>query len=351
MPPFLSVVVPVYNVELYIEQLIDSFAGFDRLSVEFVFVEDCSTDGTAALLSRAFADLGPTARIIRHAKNGGLSAARNTGLAEARGEYVWFIDSDDVVNAAEIATWYDVLRREQPDVILFDYLDFGEADIVELSGQPQFSKGLVYWSPRPRSTVPGAMAEPNRLMEQALRDLRLHAWSYCFRRALLPADPFPAGRVYEDIATIPGLLHEVKTAYYHPRSMILYRNRLDSISKKPVARRDLDLAHAMERDWHRLKSRFRTESERTAYLGAWLKTLLWAINNLHKNGHIRDREVFAEYASAWRSYRRAAGWRHLNAIRNLPPRRTPRTIAASAAMTLSPRLLIRMLDVAMPSAS
>ncbi|MDH6225392.1 MULTISPECIES: glycosyltransferase family 2 protein [Streptomyces] len=90
----LSVIVPFYNVRQYAPDTLRSLEANARPDVEFLLVDDCSTDETPALLERAERDL-PGARLLRHERNRGIAAARNTGLEAARGRYVTFLDGDD----------------------------------------------------------------------------------------------------------------------------------------------------------------------------------------------------------------------------------------------------------------
>ncbi|GHH77755.1 glycosyl transferase [Streptomyces sulfonofaciens] len=90
----LSVIVPFYNVQQYAPDTLRSLRANAREDFEFIFVDDCSKDGTPDVLERAARDL-PGARLIRHEQNGGLATARNTGIDAARGAYLTFLDGDD----------------------------------------------------------------------------------------------------------------------------------------------------------------------------------------------------------------------------------------------------------------
>src|SRR5205085_2446307 len=93
--PRVSVVVPIYNVEHYLEECLESLAAQTFQDLEVVMVDDGSTDGSAAI-AEAFAARDPRFKLMTR-PNGGLSAARNTGLEAATGEFLAFVDSDDVV--------------------------------------------------------------------------------------------------------------------------------------------------------------------------------------------------------------------------------------------------------------
>ncbi|EXU66829.1 MULTISPECIES: glycosyltransferase family 2 protein [Streptomyces] len=90
----LSVIVPFYNVQTYAPDTLRSLRANAREDFEFILVDDCATDGTPEILERAERDL-PGAVYVRHEKNGGLATARNTGLDNATGEYIAFLDGDD----------------------------------------------------------------------------------------------------------------------------------------------------------------------------------------------------------------------------------------------------------------
>ncbi|PJE95688.1 glycosyl transferase [Streptomyces carminius] len=92
--PKLSVIVPFHNVQDYAPDTLRSLAANARPGTEFILVDDCSTDATGEILERAAAGL-PRARLLRHEENRGISAARNTGIDAAEGDYLTFLDGDD----------------------------------------------------------------------------------------------------------------------------------------------------------------------------------------------------------------------------------------------------------------
>ncbi|OEV32024.1 glycosyl transferase [Streptomyces nanshensis] len=90
----LSVIVPFYNVQSYAPEAIRSLRANAREDIEFILVDDCSTDATPEILEEAERELSG-AVLVRHEQNGGLATARNTGLDASRGRYVTFLDGDD----------------------------------------------------------------------------------------------------------------------------------------------------------------------------------------------------------------------------------------------------------------
>lgn len=111
----LSIIVPVYNVEKYIKECIDSLLKVPLDDMEIIVVNDGTKDKSIELLS-CYTD--ERIKII-HRVNGGLSSARNTGLDEAKGEYILFIDSDDfIINQDSIINMINIAEKNKCDVII-----------------------------------------------------------------------------------------------------------------------------------------------------------------------------------------------------------------------------------------
>ena len=128
----ISVVVPIYNVEPYVADCLES-VGRQTMAegVECILVDDCGGDRSMAL-AEAFVEAykgDVTFRIIHHERNRGPSAARNTGVAEARGKYVYFLDSDDWITPDCLRLLYDAAERSRADVAIADFEVVGGSDV------------------------------------------------------------------------------------------------------------------------------------------------------------------------------------------------------------------------------
>ena len=123
----ISVIIPVYNVEKYLAQCVDSVLTQTCTDWEAILVDDGATDSSGRMCDE-YVLQDPRIRVI-HKENGGLSAARNTGLRAARGEYVYFLDSDDYIEPNTLALLLETAEREQADVVFFDgYVFFDECE-------------------------------------------------------------------------------------------------------------------------------------------------------------------------------------------------------------------------------
>ncbi|GAA2715863.1 glycosyltransferase family 2 protein [Actinoplanes palleronii] len=148
----LTVVVPVYAVEDFLLACLDSIrAGLtpeENAAVEVIAVDDASPDRCGAMLDAYAAEHG-TVRVLHLSSNVGLGLARNAGLAEATGRYVWFVDSDDQLPPGSIRAVLDRLRETEPDVLLVDHLREHEDGRLQtdassplLAGEPSLDRLL-----------------------------------------------------------------------------------------------------------------------------------------------------------------------------------------------------------------
>lgn len=115
----ISVVVPVYNVEAYLERCICSLTGQSCPNLEIILVDDGSTDGSFSICQQ-YAGRDSRIKLI-HKENGGLASARNAGMEAATGEYLGFVDSDDWVSPDTYQKMADLIELHHPDVIRFGY--------------------------------------------------------------------------------------------------------------------------------------------------------------------------------------------------------------------------------------
>ena len=129
----ISIIIPLYNAENYVDKILPCILGQTYTALEILLVNDGSTDGT---LSKCQQYQHQDARIrVVSQKNGGVGAARNYGLAQARGDYVSFVDGDDYLKPDFIETLYRCAVQENCDVVCADYVEtLGSYDLTPLNG-------------------------------------------------------------------------------------------------------------------------------------------------------------------------------------------------------------------------
>lgn len=120
--PKVSIIVPIYGVEKYIEKCAISLFEQTYSNVEYVFVDDCTMDKSIEILNeviRRYPIRIPTVRILHHSKNRGLSAARNTGIDASSGDYVLHVDSDDYIDKTTVEICVEKALETEADIVLF----------------------------------------------------------------------------------------------------------------------------------------------------------------------------------------------------------------------------------------
>ena len=167
----ISVIVPVYNVELYLRKCIDSILAQTYRDLEILIIDDGSTDGSGAICDEYKKD--ERVRVF-HTDNHGLSAARNLGLDNATGDWIGFVDSDDWI---------------EPDLFEKSISCIGDADILCFSGEGKYTgfQAVV-------ALVCGGISSS--------------AWGKLYRRNCFFSTRFPEGRVHEDTATTYKILYK-----------------------------------------------------------------------------------------------------------------------------------------------
>lgn len=189
----LSVIVPVYQQEATLDGCVGSIAA-QTADMEIILVDDGSTDRSAALCD-AWAARDKRISVI-HKANGGLSDARNAGIAQATGEYITFVDSDDYIEPGTYEALIVVLRQH-PEYDILEY----PANLFEGDRKRE---SLLNFQDKTYTSI--------RDYWYAAKAYRhTYAWNKFYRRRLFDSVSFPKGRVFEDVFTLPLLLQKAGT--------------------------------------------------------------------------------------------------------------------------------------------
>ncbi len=216
----LSVVVPVYNVEPYLRKCVDSLLDQDLTEDEYeiVLVDDGSTDQCGAICD-AYASRHPHV-VVLHQPNGGLSAARNSGIDMARGNYVMFVDSDDSLEPKVLKALVDKVEAEDLEVLRFNYRNVNEH--YEAFEPNKVSKPFVDY----RDEVCDG---PTFLTERL--GFGCYAWQFVIRRDLLDGCRFKEGIYFEDTDWTPRLLCRARRVTSTDLMVYNYLMRIGSITQ------------------------------------------------------------------------------------------------------------------------
>lgn len=228
--PLLSVVMPAHNVQGYLEESVRSVLAQDYPNLEIIIVEDGSTDGTAEVAHR----LARESRKVQVLQTPGLgpSIARNTGVAQAKGEFLWFVDSDDLVDSRAASKMIGSLRQTGSDFVVVCYRRFNE--------QRRWAPG--HW------IVDAHAVDRPAVTLREFPDILVNAvvWSKIFRRSFWDeaAMRFPEGVLYEDQPVSARAYARART--FDVLSDVLYdwRVRTDGSS---ISQQTKDLADLRQR--------------------------------------------------------------------------------------------------------
>ncbi len=124
----ISVIIPVYNVERYLDQCVQSVLDQTYQNIEIILVDDGSTDGSGAMCDAYAAKYGA---IVCHQKNAGQARARNIGQAQAKGEYIYFLDSDDWIEKNTLEAMYRCASDQRADIVFFEANTFVDGSAIE----------------------------------------------------------------------------------------------------------------------------------------------------------------------------------------------------------------------------
>jgi glycosyltransferase involved in cell wall biosynthesis len=225
--PEISIVVPAYNAERFVEPCLAPVLRQMTAAHELLVIDDGSRDRTADLvegLARSFPEA--QVRLVRQ-QNQGIAGARNRGVQEAQGDYLLFLDADDMLLPGTLAALGEVIRLHAPDAIAFDF-NMWRPDHPGKS----YRVSLGY----PADTL---TCDVDAILTAYFTDRHTYVWAHMLRREIYAkqAQPiFPPGRSYEDVAALAGLLADCRSLYRLARPGIDYRQHPSSLKKAVSAK-------------------------------------------------------------------------------------------------------------------
>jgi glycosyltransferase involved in cell wall biosynthesis len=236
MSHLISVIVPVYNVELYLDKCITSLLRQTYNNLEIILVNDGSTDNSLEICEKY--QLSDNRIFIINKKNGGLSSARNAGINIAKGTYLSFVDSDDWVEEDFIDTLYNQLEKYNADISQCGSIQ----EVIQDNG---ISRNAIIRSEEV-IIMTGIEALINLQDRKTYLD-NVVAWNKLYKRELFESLRYPEGMNHEDIAIIHELLYSARTIAVNRSTLYHYIQRTNSITSSKFNIKKLDTIHALER--------------------------------------------------------------------------------------------------------
>ena len=253
----ISVIVPVFRVEKYLSRCVDSILGQTYKNIEVILVDDGSDDACPSICDH-YAELDKRIRVV-HRENGGLSAARNSGIAVSTGDIISLVDSDDYINMNMFADMMKELVEKDADIVMCDY-KYAYIDGVDDQIKDQSRNAVI-------TVTDGRSAQYKVAESYETRVTYTVAWNKLYRRELFDGITYPEGRIHEDEARTNRLLYRAKKIVYIEYPYYYYFQRKDSIIGKKVSKANLQLLDA----YLDKLSFFREQNEKE----------LWSIEAIH----------------------------------------------------------------------
>ena len=222
--PLVSIIVPVYQVKNYVGECVESLLRQTYTNLEILLVDDGSTDGSGAICDE-YARRDSRIRVI-HQENQGAAVARNTGLDHAKGEYVAFVDSDDMIDSVYIEELYKLIDKYHAEIAACAYEKDKMEDDTLLNGE------IVN-----DSNVREVCMSSEQLLRQwhgKYKQWETIPWNKLYRRSILEDDGrggiirFPEGRRHEDVLISHMIVDNAEKIVLTSQKLYMYRTRTGS---------------------------------------------------------------------------------------------------------------------------
>lgn len=223
----LSIIVPVYKVESFLDKCVESILAQSFVDFELILVDDGSPDNCGKMCD-SWAEKDHRIKVV-HKENGGLSDARNAGIDIAQGEYIGLVDSDDYIKPDMFEVLIRNLEQHNADLSMCGYADVYADGIRKES----LDRRVYVWN-----------------QEEAIHQILLgkllsvHAWVKLYKRELFDHVRYPKGKISEDAYIIMDILKQIRTAVFTPYSAYYYVHRGDSINTSLYRKIDLSRIEA-----------------------------------------------------------------------------------------------------------
>lgn len=210
----ISIIIPIYNVEAYLRECIDSVLSQNYPNLEIILIDDGSTD-SSSMICDDYMQKYKTIQVI-HKQNGGLSDARNVGLQYATGAYIFFLDSDDFLAENSISELYKLCVQYDADIAVANFWYFF-SNSKKISAQACSQNTLL------------TKIEAMRLLLEN-RMIKNFAWGKLYKSSILNNLAFPVGKLFEDVYWTHLVFDRASHVIVSPNESIYYRQRDNSIS-------------------------------------------------------------------------------------------------------------------------
>lgn len=250
--PKISIIVPIYNVEKYINKCVDSILGQTFKDFELILVDDGSPDRCGKICDE-YAQKDARVKVV-HKENGGLSDARNRGIEEAKGEYIGFVDSDDYIDKDMYEILYDSLIENNADISVCGVYDCYSDRIAQ-------------------NNIDGKMHvfSNQEALKEVLYGKKLTAFAVnkLYKREVFDNMRFPVGKIYEDSFLIPTIFANSEKIVLVSVPKYYYLHREGSITSFKFSEKFFDVIEASEINLELVNNKFPSIKKQAIFRYLW----------------------------------------------------------------------------------
>lgn len=210
----ISVIIPVYNVEDYLTECVDSILNQTYKNYEILLIDDGSTDKSSQICDD-YSETNNKINVI-HTDNRGLSAARNLGTEKAQGEYIFYLDSDDYVKNNVLERMLKIVEQDEVDIVCGNFMyTYPDRTVIAIKEEKEYE-----------------ILDTYSAMEQLVKGEKIQnfAWGKLIKKEIAQNHKFPVGKLFEDMYWTHYIIDQAEKVAIDYQSFVYYRQRDNSIS-------------------------------------------------------------------------------------------------------------------------
>lgn len=210
----ISIIIPVYNVEDYLSECVDSILNQTYENYEVLLIDDGSTDKSPQICD-TYSEKNNKISVI-HTRNRGLSAARNLGTEKAQGEYIFYLDSDDYVENNVLERMFKIVDQDNADIVCGNFMyTYPDRTVIAIKEEKEYE-----------------VLDTHSAMEQLVKGKKIQnfAWGKLIKKEIALNHKFPVGKLFEDMYWTHDIIDQAEKIGIDYQSFVYYRQRDDSIS-------------------------------------------------------------------------------------------------------------------------
>lgn len=262
----ISVIIPIYKVEKYLNKCIDSIIQQTYKNLEIILIDDGSPDNCGEICDN-YALIDHRISVI-HKVNGGLSDARNAGLEMANGDYIIFVDSDDWMEKDGIYILYDIAIKYNADLVIggVEKIDDSTGKVIYTTNE-NIKKSDVVQS-----------------KEEAIKDMLLNgcaSWARLYKRSIHKNVLFPVGEINEDEAIVLTIYNKCNVIVKTDKVIYKYRYRKESITSTTWHIKKMDWYYHAKENYKFINNEYSSLKKYAQY--RYCISIIWCLNNMTAN--------------------------------------------------------------------